>query len=298
MPDDTYLLPLLGHKWIQEYGKGIDYLHYHNYLEIGYCYEGEGEIVLLDKTYQYHDNTLTILPKNCPHTTNSTPHTMSRWEYLYIDEENFVKDIMVNANSSKAEDILNLINDDALVLDAKDYPLICDYLKKLFDEMRYQHNFFLEISHGLASCFLFEVARIRSDMNKVNKQEENKYSEYVLDTIIYIENNYDKHDLDVEMLAQEKSISASHLRRIFKKETGKHLVEYINEVRVGEACRLLRQSNLSIGDIAYRIGYSSISTFNRNFKELKKVSPKEWRQRPNNFEQKLNDFVIHNEEGW
>ena len=52
IPADTYVLPLLGKGWEQEYGVGIrDMLHFHNYMEIGYCYHGDGELISEDRTY-------------------------------------------------------------------------------------------------------------------------------------------------------------------------------------------------------------------------------------------------------
>ena len=41
MPEGSPILALLGQKWIQNYGNDVDYLHFHNYLEIGFCYEGD-----------------------------------------------------------------------------------------------------------------------------------------------------------------------------------------------------------------------------------------------------------------
>ena len=40
MPAGSPILALLGQKWVQNYGNDVDYLHFHNYLEIGFCYEG------------------------------------------------------------------------------------------------------------------------------------------------------------------------------------------------------------------------------------------------------------------
>ena len=42
MPEGSPILALLGQKWVQNYGNDVDYLHFHNYLEIGFCYEGDG----------------------------------------------------------------------------------------------------------------------------------------------------------------------------------------------------------------------------------------------------------------
>ena len=44
MQDGIPILALLGEKWVQNYGRDVDYLHFHNYLEIGFCYSGEGEL--------------------------------------------------------------------------------------------------------------------------------------------------------------------------------------------------------------------------------------------------------------
>ena len=53
VPEKCPVLALLGEKWVQNYGYQIDYLHFHNMMEIGVCYYGEGTIVLEDKESPY-----------------------------------------------------------------------------------------------------------------------------------------------------------------------------------------------------------------------------------------------------
>ena len=76
-------MALLGEKWIQYYGRDIDYLHFHNYLEIGYCYEGKGTMVFGEEEQRFSGKEFTVIPKNYPHTTNSDLDTVSCWEYLF-----------------------------------------------------------------------------------------------------------------------------------------------------------------------------------------------------------------------
>ena len=90
MPEGSPILALLGQKWVQNYGNDIDYLHFHNYLEIGFCYEGQGFMILGEDKVQFHDRDFTVIPFNYPHTTNSDIGTISRWEYLFIDVEGFL----------------------------------------------------------------------------------------------------------------------------------------------------------------------------------------------------------------
>ena len=49
MPQDVPFLALFGDKWIQNYGRDIDFLHFHNYLEIGYCYDEQAHCPLEEK---------------------------------------------------------------------------------------------------------------------------------------------------------------------------------------------------------------------------------------------------------
>lgn len=62
MPEGSPILALLGQKWVQNYGNDIDYLHFHNYLEIGFCYEGQGFMILGEDKVQFHDRDFTVIP--------------------------------------------------------------------------------------------------------------------------------------------------------------------------------------------------------------------------------------------
>ena len=96
MPAGSPILALLGKKWRQNYGRDIDYLHFHNYLEIGFCYEGTGDLILGEDTVRFGGREFSVLPPNFPHTTNSDPGDLSRWEYLFIDVEGFLRKFLDN----------------------------------------------------------------------------------------------------------------------------------------------------------------------------------------------------------
>lgn len=111
MPAGSPVLALLGEKWIQCYGKGIEYLHFHNYMEIGYCYEGQGILTIGEKDYRFSGGEFSVIPENCPHTTNSVPGTTSRWEYLYIDVEEILHELYpAGGNDKRRERMLQRVN--------------------------------------------------------------------------------------------------------------------------------------------------------------------------------------------
>lgn len=64
VPEKCPVLALLGEKWVQNYGYQIDYLHFHNLLEIGFCYSGEGTVILKEEELPYHGDMFTVVPKN------------------------------------------------------------------------------------------------------------------------------------------------------------------------------------------------------------------------------------------
>lgn len=67
VPVGRYDLALLGDEWVREYG--TDPLHFHNYLEIGYCYYGDGYMCFGEEKKSYHDGSVTVIPANFPHRT-------------------------------------------------------------------------------------------------------------------------------------------------------------------------------------------------------------------------------------
>lgn len=90
----------------------------------------------------------------------------------------------------------------------------------------------------------------------------------------------------------------THLRRVFHDCMQMSPVEYINWVRIRTACGELKRTNDTVGDIAVRCGFSTLSTFNRNFHRIMGISPQQWRKDPEHFEQKLLKYDIKAEKGW
>ena len=80
-------------------------------------------------------------------------------------------------------------------------------------------------------------------------------------------------------LAGHSPYSYSRLSRLFKKYTGKTLVEYVNDVKIVYAKRLLRTTQKSIIDISLDLGYESVSSFNHNFKAITALTPSQYRKK-------------------
>jgi len=107
-------------------------------------------------------------------------------------------------------------------------------------------------------------------MKQYNEGDEkiNKVYEYTI-------NNF-MEDISLEKIAGLVYFSQSAFCRYFKSKTGKTYSQFVAEVRIGYACKLLLQRKLNISEICYECGYKNISNFNRHFKEIMHVTPSEY----------------------
>jgi AraC-like DNA-binding protein len=99
------------------------------------------------------------------------------------------------------------------------------------------------------------------------------------DAILYIENNYNAK-ITIEDLAQQVLLSPYYFSRIFKKETGYSPYEYIIIYRINVAKKLLRETDLTIKEIAYMTGFHSESHFVTTFRQHAEYTPLQFRKMP------------------
>lgn len=109
------------------------------------------------------------------------------------------------------------------------------------------------------------------------KVEVESDSRRVLKVKNYISTNY-RNEIRLATLADIAGMSPSAFSRFFKLHTGRNLSEYIIEMRLGYASRLLVDTSKGIAEICYDCGFNNLSNFNRIFKKKKNCSPSEFRE--------------------
>ena len=99
----------------------------------------------------------------------------------------------------------------------------------------------------------------------------------VCKVIEYIKDNYQLQDISLFSAANYASVNASYLSTLFKKETGKNFVDYLNRVRIEKAMELLRTTDLKAYEVAYMTGFSNPHYFSILFKKHIGITPSEFK---------------------
>ena len=107
--------------------------------------------------------------------------------------------------------------------------------------------------------------------------EKDSHVMYVEKAMSYIETNY-SYPITVEDIAYYVGISRSHLFRSFQNYMRKSPKDYLSGYRIRQACRLLRETDLSVSTIAYSVGFENNLYFSKAFRKQKGMSPSEYRR--------------------
>lgn len=294
MPQDEPVLALMGNKWIQVYGENINSQHFHNLLEIGFCHYGDGDLVLEDDYYRFAPGMLSCIPANFLHVTRSDQGVPAFWEYLYIDPEAVLQN-MGKQNIQEIRELLEAVNQRAFFIEVEENPLLFTLVRSIFEEMQQKQEFYKKTVNGLLYALLFSIARYNGKKNNMN---QTKPSGLQLEkAIAYVEMNY-QNNFKILDLAAECHMSETHFRRIFQEKMNMTPIEYVNFVRVKKACELIDKTDISMEEVAEKVGFVTPSTFNRNFRKIIGTSPYQWKKRPDNHEGKLLEYKISALKGW
>lgn len=93
--------------------------------------------------------------------------------------------------------------------------------------------------------------------------------------LIHLSNHFHE-PLTVEEAARICCVTPNYFCHLFKRNTGKTLIEYVNMLRVHEACRLLQLHRHSIQEVAFRVGFSNLTYFGRMFKRITAMTPSDY----------------------
>ena len=277
MDENQVVIALTGKEWIREYGKGVDGLHFHNYFEVGLCHYGEGELILGKEAYPFMENSIAFIPPNFLHTTLSKKGTMGYWEWFYFDIDKILE-TMGKFHQVEISEIKNVIYEQALYLQEEEATQFHKLLKKIEMENKGKNILYEEAIKSFAQSFVIELIRLQSQKKELKQTTSRvKWLTEIEPALTYVEKEY-ASKISIGQLAKICSMSESHFRKIFAEHMNMKPLEFVHFIRMQKACEMMETTSKSMDEIAYSIGFESVSSFNRNFQKMFSITPYQYKK--------------------
>ncbi|OBX23070.1 MULTISPECIES: AraC family transcriptional regulator [Bizionia] len=254
-----------------------DKLHQHEEIQFSIILEGEGTLIVGDTVNFYSKNDILILDSNMPHVFKSDVKASehSRMLSLFFTKDSFGTDFF---------DLEELLELQKFFKRSKHGFKVTSH-KKILKELFLK----LEASSKLERfMILLQLMKIASQANYESLSSfiyDKKYSDNegkrMRDVLAFTMNQYTT-DITLDAVAEVSNMTKNAFCKYFKKRTNKTYFQFLNELRIENACKLIQtQTDSSISEIAYQSGFNNISNFNRQFKIIKGKSPNNYRKNPN-----------------
>lgn len=181
---------------------------------------------------------------------------------------------LYNPNNHKALQIrlheMVVLFSRAAVAGMADGPKVWDLTKKLYASLVFKMP--------LESAISWVKQALASYIELVSATRNESLTLGVEKAVRFAESNY-KRSVSLNEAAEYVGLNTNYLSALFKKETGVSWVNFVNNIRIDKAKKLLETSRLRIGDVGDATGFSNPSTFSKVFKKITGLSPLEYRKR-------------------
>lgn len=216
-----------------------------------YCYTIEMELRLMNKV-----------------KAGSESEVRKNFEILY--EENFIKRklsiTMLQQLMTEIHGTVIKLLEEVRINDKEVFEGIKDAVKK-FDPSKSINK-----TYGSLMQFCLDICNVANDQKK-------SYNSNLTNSIIsHINSSYMDQDICLTGVAEKFQISETYLSHFFKEQTGENFFNYLEGIRQKTAQKLLTQTNLSVDEVAKRVGYSNSDTFRKAFKRFYGMSPVNYRK--------------------
>ncbi len=254
-----------------------DKFHEHEEIQFSIILEGEGTLIVGDTVNFYSKNDILILDSYMPHVFKSDGNASeeSHMLSLFFTKESFGNNFFDLEELQEIHPFFKRSNHGFKVTSHK------KAIKNLFLKLE-------SVSKLERFIVLLQLMKLASKANYDSLSSfiyDKKYSDdegkRMRDVLEFTMNQFTKA-ITLDDIAQVSNMTKNAFCKYFKKRTNKTYFQFLNELRIEHACRLMHvQPDDSISEIAYQSGFNNISNFNRHFKILKEKAPNMYRKNPN-----------------
>ncbi len=236
--------------WFEENWQHDEYEHTHQRYQLTYVAEGYQYFHIEQKIYLVPQNHVIWIPTNKEHRTTSEAKTVNLMLVLFhsVPEQDFYQNVHVFPAPAVLKEML----------------LYASKWNKLLTETEEKHAFLKAILISLPN-----LCKENSGL-QIPVPVDNR----LIPICGYINKNF-QYNFDIDELADKAKMSVRNLQRIFKNETGITLQKYMQLIRILKSIELIDTKQYTLSEIAYKVGYQSLSAFTSSYYSIMKMKPRQ-----------------------
>ena len=249
-------------------------LHQHQEIQISLVVKGSGSFIVADTINEFKENDILVIGEYVPHVfkSDSNKSDESIMCSLFFKKDSFGKHFFKVTDMAETKEFFEGSEYGLKVLSKK------RKITKQFNKLSHQNK-------------IERVATLLKIINLINTAETTPLSSFVYkkkytddegkrmnDVFEYaMEKFYEP--ITLEEIADKAHMNKNSFCRYFKKRTNKTFFQFLIEIRIENACKLIKSNpDLSISLISEQCGFGTIANFNRKFKEIKGITPTDYRR--------------------
>jgi AraC-like DNA-binding protein len=258
-----------------------DKLHQHPQLQLTVVLEGRGQFLSGDYVGRFQEEDVFFLGENAPHVFRSDPEYFGSTSGMSSAGDTIFFDFAALGKSlSELEDLQSLRK-------FKDFSGLCfqilgeskERILQIFKDfpassglIRFQLA--LELLSILEAAGDDRISLNRPYLTRGWNERDGKRMDLVIQFLL--ENRF--RQITLEETAEKANLSKEAFCRFFKLRTRKTFTQYLLQLRINDATKLLQETDLGVAEIAYKVGFENLSYFNRTFKSIARTTPLRFRK--------------------
>lgn len=249
-----------------------DKLHQHQEIQISWIKKGEGNFIIGDHVGGFSEGDIFMIGENLPHVFRNDPSEGSVHMISIFFMKSTYGDQFFDLEEFKH--LSQLFQATSLGIKLTDQP---QDLYNLIDSLSQRSKLkrFISFIDLLDSFSKSKLNILSSAIDTKSYDEEG--GKRMRDIFEYTLNNF-QSDINLRQIAALANMTPHAFCRYFKQRTNKTYFNFLLEIRIGNACKLLlKNSDLSIAEISFKSGFNNQTNFNRQFKSIKGITPSQFR---------------------
>lgn len=254
--------------------------HFHHECQLVYIVKSEGNRVIGDNIEHFESNELVFMGSNLPHVWhndlqyfNEDKNLYAHSLALYFKPDELLNQLSAFGNTKKISTFLNTAQ-QGIKFSGKSKDEIVRLLFKMLHQKGLDLTItFFRVINLLSSTKQYQLLASSGYINNYHPSDNER-----IDRVFkYVFDNF-KEEIPLTTIAGVAGMNVQAFCRYFKTRTQKSFTEFVNEIRIGHACKLLSNPQETIIQIAFESGFNTISNFNRFFKAIKGMTPRDYRK--------------------